>query len=224
MDLTVGVRVVRFGRLVGFFPNLIFENHCKWVSDPIRSSNRRLEQAGSMTGRVVGRTHTVTTSMPVTPDAFITGEVKRTLDERFRLSLPPEMALAVTDDEGQTIVAKERHGCLSLWRAADWQQRIDDGIGLIRQKIASGRMEEKWNDVQRLGRLLSTRFATVRLANRSRLLVPDGFRDFLDVPAGGEVMLVGAVICVEVWNPAAWLEQLRVDMPEFGGMFKELSS
>ena len=29
------------------------------------------------------------------PETFITGEVKRTLDERFRLSLPQEMAEAV---------------------------------------------------------------------------------------------------------------------------------
>ena len=161
--------------------------------------------------------------MPQAPETFITGEVRRTLDERFRLTLPPEMSQAVSDDEGHTIVAKERYGCLSLWRARDWQQRIDDGINLIRQKIAAGRMEQKWNDVQRLGRLLSTRYTSTKLANRSRLLIPEGFREFLDVPAGQDVMVVGAVICVEVWNPTAWLEQLKQDMPDFGNMFKELS-
>lgn len=161
--------------------------------------------------------------MPHAPEAFITGEVKRSLDERFRLTLPAEFARAISDDQGETIVAKERYGCLSLWRAADWQQRVDDGVGLIRQKIAAGRMEQKWTDVQRLGRLLSTRYATVKLANRSRLLVPEGFREFLDVASGGDVMVVGAVICVEVWNPSAWLDQLKVDMPEFGSLFKELA-
>lgn len=162
-------------------------------------------------------------SMPAAPELFISGEVRRTLDERFRLSLPPEMALAVTDADGQTILAKERPGCLSLWRARDWQQRIDEGVALIRQKIAAGRMEQKWNDVQRLGRLLSTRSTTIRLANRSRVLIPEGFREFLDVAAGHDVVVVGAVICVEIWNPTAWLEQLRQDMPQFADMFKELS-
>ena len=162
--------------------------------------------------------------MPANPETFISGEVRRMLDERFRLSLPPEMAAGVTDDDGQTIVAKERYGCLSLWRAQDWQSRIDDGVSLIRQKIAAGRMEQKWNDVQRLGRLLATRSTTTKLANRSRLLIPEGFREFLDVPAGQDVMVVGAVICVEVWNPTAWLEQLKQDMPLFSDMFKELSS
>jgi MraZ protein len=162
--------------------------------------------------------------MPTAPETFITGEVRRTLDDRFRLTLPAEFAESISDGEGQVIVAKERYGCLSLWRSAEWQQRIDDGVSLIRQKIAAGRMEQRWNEVQRLGRLLSTRYTPVKLANRSRLLIPEGFREFLDVPSGQDVMVVGAVICVEVWNPAAWLEQLKLDMPEFGGLFKELSA
>jgi MraZ protein len=156
-------------------------------------------------------------------DAFITGEYKRALDDRFRLSLPADLAEAVTDETGETTVAKERAGCLSLWRAADWQPRLSDGIDLIRHKIRTGRMEQKWSDVQRLGRLLSTRHRTVKLANRSRLLIPEGYREFLDVPAGGDVMLVGAVICVEIWNPNAWLDVLRQDMPEFGPLFRTLS-
>jgi MraZ protein len=36
-------------------------------------------------------------------------------------------------------------------------------------------------------------------------------------------MLVGAAICVEIWNPQAWLELLRQEMPGFGVLFKELS-
>lgn len=157
-------------------------------------------------------------------EPFITGEFKRALDDRFRLSLPQELAEAVTDDDGQTIVAKERYGCLSLWKAAHWQQRMDDGTSLLREKIRTGRMEQRWNDVQRLGRLLSTRSTTVKLANRSRLLIPEGFREFLDVDKNQEVMVVGAVICVEVWKPQAWLDQLRSDMPEFSDLFKQLSS
>jgi MraZ protein len=163
------------------------------------------------------------TPSPTPPVEIITGEVRRTLDERFRLTLPPEMAEAVADERGETILVKERYGCLSLWRAADWQRRLDDGLSLIREKIRSGRMEQRWSDVQRLGRLLSTRAVAVKLANRSRLLIPEGFREFLDVDKGADVMVVGAAICVEVWNPRAWLEQLRQDMPEFSPLFKDLT-
>jgi MraZ protein len=156
-------------------------------------------------------------------DAFITGESKRTLDDRYRLTLPAEFAAAVADEEGGCILAKERAGCLSLWRGTEWQTRLDEGVELIRRKIQSGRMEQRWTDVQRFGRLLSTRHSHVRLANRSRLLIPEGFREFLGVGPNQDVMLVGAVICVEIWSPAAWLDVLRQEMPEFGGLFRELS-
>ncbi|MGH7200645.1 MAG: MraZ N-terminal domain-containing protein, partial [Planctomycetaceae bacterium] len=78
------------------------------------------------------------------PETFITGEVRRTLDERHRLTVPADMAEAVTDANGETIVAKERYGCLSLWPATQWQQRFDEGVGLIRQKIQTGRMDQRW--------------------------------------------------------------------------------
>ncbi|MEX2287555.1 MAG: division/cell wall cluster transcriptional repressor MraZ [Planctomycetaceae bacterium] len=154
---------------------------------------------------------------------FITGETRRTIDDRFRVTLPTEMAAAVSDEQGETILAKERPGCLSVWRAADWQKRLDDGVELIKQKIQAGRMEQKWSEVQRLGRLLSTRSRTVKLANRSRLLIPEGYREFLEVGPNQDVMVVGAVICVEIWNPQAWLEVLRHDMPEFGPLFRQLT-
>jgi len=46
----------------------------------------------------------------------------------------------------------------------------------------------------------------------------------LDVAPEGEVMLVGAAICVEIWNPNAWMELLRQEMPDFGTLLKELSN
>jgi len=157
-------------------------------------------------------------------ETFITGDVKRTLGERYRLTLPPEMADAASDANGDCILTKERYGCLSLWPAKQWQDRQDAGVALMRQKIIAGRMEQRWEDVQRLGRMLSTRSRTVKLANRSRLLIPEGFREFLDVQAGGDVMVVGAVVCVEIWKPEAWLETLRDEMPNFGGLFRELTA
>lgn len=160
---------------------------------------------------------------PVVWAMFLTGEYWRTIDERHRLMLPPELAQEVSDDDGGVIVAKERAGCLSLWRPEEWQRKHDSGVSLLRQKLESGRMEQRSGDVQRLGRLLSTRHQLVKLANRSRLLIPEGFRPFLGVDAGREVVVVGAVVCVEIWQPAAWNEVLRAEMPEFGELFRQLT-
>lgn len=154
---------------------------------------------------------------------FVTGEFRRTVDERFRVTLPTEVAHAICDADGDIIVAKERSGCLSLWKPADWQHRLDSGLALLRQKIDSGRMEQRWGDVQRLGRLLSTRHTTTKLTNRARLLIPETFRTFLGVDAGKEVVVVGAVICVEIWHPDAWNAVLKDEMPDFGELFKQLT-
>ena len=41
---------------------------------------------------------------------FITGEVKRTIDDRFRVTLPQDFADGISDEQGNLIVAKERPG------------------------------------------------------------------------------------------------------------------
>ena len=153
----------------------------------------------------------------------LVGEVRRTMDDRFRVSLPSEFAASAADEAGESILVKERFGCLSLWPAADWSRRFDAGLSIIRQKVQAERLADRWGEVQRLGRLISTRSTPVKLAGRGRLLVPDSFRDFLGVKANEEVVIVGALLCVEIWNPAAWLEQLQGDMPDFNALFMELS-
>ncbi|MFZ9088512.1 MAG: division/cell wall cluster transcriptional repressor MraZ [Planctomycetaceae bacterium] len=154
---------------------------------------------------------------------FITGEFRRTIDDRWRLVLPAEMTQAVAGDDGSLIVAKERAGCISLWRPEDWQKRLESGMELLRQKIDSGRMEQRWSDVQRLGRLLSTRHQTISLAGRSRMLIPEGYRSFLGAESGETVLVVGAVICVEIWQADAWNSVLREEMPDFGDLFRQLT-
>ena len=76
---------------------------------------------------------------------------------------------------------------------------------------------------RQLGRLLSTRHRTAPIAGRGRLAIPDSFRDFLGVEPGGEVLVVGAAVCVEVWRPERWAEHIGHEMPEFRQLFDELT-
>jgi len=157
------------------------------------------------------------------PQEFILGEFQRTLDERFRLSLPAELADGLGAEGEECILAKERPGCLSLWRSQTWQTHLDAGVDLVKAKIKAGKLEGKIGQVQLLGRLLSTRHKSVSLAGRGRLLIPEGFREFLRVEAGGDVLIVGAAVCVEIWNPKAWLDYLDGRMPKFRRLFDRLS-
>ncbi|REK10937.1 MAG: division/cell wall cluster transcriptional repressor MraZ [Planctomycetota bacterium] len=157
------------------------------------------------------------------PQELILGEFPRTLDDRYRLSLPAELLDPLAADAGDCILAKERPGCLSLWNPAIWQNQLDQGVELVRSKMRAGRLEGKLEEVQLLGRLLSTRHKTVPLAGRGRLTIPEGFREFLGVEQGGDVTVVGAGVCVEIWSGPAWLAHLEAHMPEFRRLFDQLS-
>ncbi len=155
---------------------------------------------------------------------FILGEFHRTLDERFRLSIPAELVEALGSTNDQYILAKERLGCLSVWNAQTWDRRLSDGVQLIQGKVRAGRLQDHLGEVQLLGRLLSTRHKLVPLSGRGRLLVPEGFREFLRVEPGGDCVVIGAAVCLEIWSPAAWLGYLEKRMPRFRRLFDRLSS
>lgn len=155
---------------------------------------------------------------------LILGESTRTVDERFRLTIPPELVELLAAEDGRCILAKERPGCLSLWNQSLWKGRLDAGIGLVESKIEAGRLEGRMEEVQRLGRLLSTRQQEIQLAGRGRVVVPEGFREFLGVELGGETMVVGAAVCVEIWNPEKWTNYVGEEMPAFRQLLDQLSS
>ncbi|MEX0937471.1 MAG: division/cell wall cluster transcriptional repressor MraZ [Pirellulales bacterium] len=154
---------------------------------------------------------------------FILGEFTRSLDERFRLSVPAELVEPLIAAGSDCILAKERPGCLSLWDHAAWQSKLEEGVELLKGKMRAGRLEGRIEEVQLLGRLLSTRHKEVQLAGRGRLSIPEGFREFLGVEPGGEVTIVGAAVCVEIWHPQRWLEYLQERMPDFRQLFDNLT-
>ena len=163
--------------------------------------------------------------MPHAPE-FLLGEFPRTLDERHRVTLPAELAEPFASSlaqNAQCIVVKERLGCLSLWPADRWEEQLQAGVELVRAKMRAGRLEGRAAEVQTLGRLLSTRHRTAQLAERARLVIPEGFRECLGVEPRGELIVVGAAICVELWKPSAWFNHVETNIPEFRKLFEQLS-
>ena len=161
--------------------------------------------------------------MTAAPDLLI-GEHVRSLDERFRLSLPSEFSEPLMAAGSRLVLAKERAGCLSLWPATIWKPRIDAAIDVVRSKLQAGLLSQRVGQVQDLGRLLSTRHRVVSLAARDRLVVPEGFRDFLGVEPGGNLLVVGAAVCVELWRQDAWNAFVTSEMPEFRSRIDELTN
>ena len=155
---------------------------------------------------------------------LLIGEFVRTLDERFRLAIPPELLEPLLAAGPKLVLAKERAGCLSLWSASLWKPRLDAAVDVVRSKLEAGLLAQRLGQVQQLGRLLSTRQQTVSLAGRARLVLPEGFREFLAVEPGGSLMVVGAAVCVELWQPAAWTAYVSSEMPGFRQRIDDLTA
>ncbi|MDY0169548.1 MAG: division/cell wall cluster transcriptional repressor MraZ [Thermoguttaceae bacterium] len=156
---------------------------------------------------------------------LILGEYRAAIDNRHRLSIPEKLLAAFPNPPVECFLAKERAGCLSLWEAAQWRQKLDARVAVVEQKLRAGVLgERRVGQVQLLGRLLSSRHAEVTLAERGRLVVPKSFREFLGTEPGGEVLVVGAAVCIEIWNPTAWEQYLEARMPRFRKLFDRLSA
>ena len=93
--------------------------------------------------------------MPTTD--FLLGEFRCTIDDRHRISIPKPLAQMLTSDSSECILAKERPGALSLWNASQWQTKLERGVALVKAKMEDDRLRDRLEDVQLLGRLLSTR-------------------------------------------------------------------
>jgi MraZ protein len=157
------------------------------------------------------------------PQAFILGEFRRTLDERYRLSIPGELVALLAAGPPGCFLAKERPGCISLWSAQVWKAKLEEGVQWVQEKMVRGKLDDQIAQVQLFGRLLSTRHRPVQLDDRGRLLIPEGFREFLGVEPGSDLMVVGAAVCVEIWNPPDWLKYLQDRLPKFRRLLARLS-
>jgi MraZ protein len=157
--------------------------------------------------------------------ALLRGEFVRKLDERGRVALPEPFAQDLCPiEEAICVVAKERAGSLSIWRRDTWAERIERPVELVEKKLEAGRLANRLADVQTFGRLLSAKSRECRLESKDRLTIPEGFRQFLGVEPDGQCVVVGAAICIEIWNPEAWQRYLNEEIAAFGPLFEQLSS
>ena len=162
--------------------------------------------------------------MSAVDDDVIIGEFRRVLDERHRLALPPEVVQFLGSETAHAVLAKERDGCLSLWKPDAWNQHFERFMRNLTLRVRENFFDSnRIPEVQRVSRLISTRAKPIQLGQRGRILIPEGFREFLAVPPNTEMMVIGAGVCVELWRPTAWLEYLKSDLESFHTIFREVA-
>ena len=155
-------------------------------------------------------------------EKLITGEFSRTIDERYRLTLPDEFKEVFKPESGKCVIVKESPGHLSLWEESIWKQHHDTRVEMVLQRLNTGYLGQKMSDLQQFGRLLSTRSRPIQLVERGRFLLPESFRAFLAVEPKNDVMLVGAAFCIEIWNPQKWISFIEEALPQYGSLLESL--
>lgn len=158
------------------------------------------------------------------PSTLVRGEALCGVDERGRISLPKPLADVVGAWQGDCWLVKERPGAISLWPPGSKEEdEVEQMVGLVESKIGLGRFRQRTEELMLLGRLLSTRRTTIKLDGRARIVLPREFREFLGVEAGGQVCVVGAAVCIEIWRPNAWVAFVEENIPRFRQLFEELA-
>lgn len=155
---------------------------------------------------------------------LILGEFSRKLDDRYRLSLPMEFNETFRPESGNCVIVKERAGCVSLWEQTAWQEEMNTRVEIVQRRIQLRDLNRKMSELQAFGRLLSTKARPIQIAERGRLMIPEGFREFLGVEAEKEVMVIGAAVCLEIWHPQKWISYVEGRMPRFRKLLDRLSN
>ena len=121
---------------------------------------------------------------------FLTGEFRHALDDRGRVAVPVRFRGRLA--QGATL-SRWLDGCLAIFPADTWED-LAARIQALPTTNANAR---------RFGRFMSSGAVEVELDRQGRVLVPSYLREYAGLTLG-EVVVVGALNRLEIWEPTRW--------------------
>ena len=125
------------------------------------------------------------------------GNHERTLDAKWRVSLPPEFRRRGDEDDHCVLGRVPGSPCLGLWRKESFQAAYQRLQNKVRESGAD----------QNLLRWFSGNGYEVKPDAQGRILVPEPLRSILDVDAEdpeARVFVAGVGQRIELWNAERW--------------------
>lgn len=129
------------------------------------------------------------------------GNHERTLDAKWRVSLPPEFRRKGGEDDHCVLGRVPGSPCLGLWRKESFQAAYQRLQNKVRESGAD----------QNLLRWFSGNGYEVKPDAQGRILVPEPLRSILDVDAEdpeARVFVAGVGQRIELWNADRWAEHV----------------
>jgi MraZ protein len=126
-----------------------------------------------------------------TPRFF--GRYEHSIDAKGRVILPARFRPAF---EHGGYLAQHLEGCLALWTPESFEEQMI----AMEQKEALGTQERN------LSRVWAAGCHEVEVDRQGRMMIPGYLREFAGL--NGDVLVVGAIKKVEIWDPMAWRERV----------------
>ena len=122
------------------------------------------------------------------------GRFEHALDDKGRVILPAKFRAHF---ERGGYVTKHLDGCLAVWTDEVFEKQM----AAMEEAQAQGR------DQRNLARVWSAGSEEIEVSASGRMAIPRHLREFAQLE--GEVLVIGAVDRVELWNPSVWNEKVH---------------
>ena len=117
------------------------------------------------------------------------GRYEHSLDDKGRVILPAKFRAHF---ERGGYVTKHLDGCLAVWTDEEFEKQM------VTREEAQAQSREQRN----LARVWSAGSEEIEVSASGRMAIPRHLREFAQLE--GEVLVIGAVDRIELWNPAVW--------------------
>ncbi len=94
-------------------------------------------------------------------------------------------------------LAENREGCLALWTLGEFERQM----AAMQEQAAAGRMDRN------RARLWASSAQEVEVDRQGRMAIAARLREFARLEA--DVLVVGAIDRIELWNPTVWEERVQ---------------
>ena len=126
---------------------------------------------------------------------MLLGEFEHSLDDKNRLTLPAKFRPAFADG---VVVTRGMDGCLDLYTRDAWARFVGERLQGL---------DPFSREARQMSRFLFAGASEQELDGQGRLIVPPALVDHARL--GREVVVAGVSDHVEIWDRAAWREQLK---------------
>ncbi len=126
---------------------------------------------------------------------MLLGEYEHTLDDKNRLTLPAKFRAAM---EGGIVLTRGFDSCVEGYTAADWDTYVERRLGGL---------DPFSRESRQLERFLYSGGVEAQPDKQGRVMLPATLLEHAGL--GREVVVVGMRGRIEIWDRAAWRDQLK---------------